>query len=519
MKPLQRVMKQKIAEDLLYEDANPNPEYLIKSIAEQGYSLETALADLLDNSISAKADKIEILTDVADPDNLGLYITDNGDGMTAEELAKSMKFPSSSVERKRDKSDLGRFGLGLKTASFSQTRRFTVLSRKEGGNYSGRTWDVDYLKEVGEWRIIINSDAEIDEIISSYRNCTNNFAKQFENYDPNTLIVWQGLYKFQNFLEPENRVNALIEQLDKTTREYLGIVFHRFMQRNINPLQVRINNWLVEYFDPFPISQRQDLRSLGVFERPYKGDVFRVEAFVLPSVALKEEKKHGGWVTPNRNLMDLEGLYIYRGERIIYFGGWNGLIKREANLKLARLKVDVGNINDDLLQLNVAKSKISIPYELNRGFLEKLATLRNEARKEYFNHGIRDVSSSKSEDKLSLFNKVMTSKYGAVLELNSEYPGIRTFMDSLNNDQRKQFKLIVHMINVSSNRLLEKHEDNEIVGVEERDSIPVQTLISYIEQLKDAGFDKDMIRDMAFRDLGFKESNLPEELSALMKRL
>jgi HSP90 family molecular chaperone len=141
-------MKQKIAEELAYEKADPNPEYLIKSIAEQGYSLETALADLLDNSISAKADKIEILTDVADLDNLGLYITDNGDGMTAEELAKSMKFPSSSVERKRDKSDLGRFGLGLKTASFSQTRRFTVLSRKEGGNYSGRTWDVDYLKQV-----------------------------------------------------------------------------------------------------------------------------------------------------------------------------------------------------------------------------------------------------------------------------------------------------------------------------------------------------------------------------------
>jgi hypothetical protein len=67
--------------------------------------------------------------------------------------------------------------------------------------------------------------------------------------------------------------------------------------------------------------------------------------------------------------------------------------------------------------------------------------------------------------------------------------------------------------------LLEKHEDNEIVGVEEKDTIPVQTLIKYIEQLKDAGFDKDRIKDLAFKDLGFRESNLPEELSALMKRL
>jgi len=510
-------MKEKIAEELLYEDANPNPEYLVKSIAEQGYSLETALADLVDNSISAKADKIEILTDVIDADNISLYITDNGEGMTAEELASNMKFPSSSVEQKRDKSDLGRFGLGLKTASFSQTRKFTVLSRTKNGDYSARTWDVDYLKKTGKWRIIVNSKNDINVILNKYQKCTNNFGKQFTDFEPNTLIVWQGLYKFQNFIEAENRGKALIDQLDKTTREYLGIVFHRFMQRKEKPLQIRINNWMVEYFDPFPVKNRQDLRTLGVFERPYKGDVFRVEAFVLPSKALKEEKKHGGWVTPRRNLMDLEGLYIYRGERVIYFGGWNGLIKRQANLKLARLKVDVGNINDDILQLNVAKSKISIPFELNRGFLEKVADLRAEARKEYFNHGLRDVSSSKTESKESLFNKIITSDKGAVLELNSDYPGIKNFLNDLDMSQRKQFKMIMHMINVSSNRLLDKHEDQEIIGVKEKDGVDLKLLINYIKQLKKEGFDNVKIKELAFGDLGFKETNLPDEISTLLK--
>ena len=116
---------------IISEDASPNPEYLIKSIAEQGYSLETSLADLMDNSISANADKVEVLINM-DEEPFKLFLADNGDGMSEEELIKNMQFPSNSPENKRNSEDLGRFGLGMKTASFSQTRKFTVLSRKRG---------------------------------------------------------------------------------------------------------------------------------------------------------------------------------------------------------------------------------------------------------------------------------------------------------------------------------------------------------------------------------------------------
>ena len=112
----------------LVEDATPNPEFLIKSIAEQGYSLETSLADLMDNSISAGATNIEVLVDF-DSSPINLFLADNGDGMTEKELIKNLKFPSNSPDNIRVNSDLGRFGLGLKTASFSQTRKFTVLSK------------------------------------------------------------------------------------------------------------------------------------------------------------------------------------------------------------------------------------------------------------------------------------------------------------------------------------------------------------------------------------------------------
>jgi hypothetical protein len=500
-----------------YEDASPNPEYLIKSIAEQGYSLETALADLIDNSISAGADKIEILTDVKDKEYLKMFIVDNGSGMTEKELTQNLKFPSSSVEEKRKETDLGRFGLGLKTASFSQTRKFTVISRKKGEVFHARTWDVDYLKRTGEWRIIVNTDSEINEYLKEYMSCSDNYQKQFENLEPNTIIVWHGLYKYERFIDSENRANSLIEELNKDTIEYLGIVFHRFLQRFSRPLAIRINHHLVKPFDPFPIDKRTDLRTLGVYEKLFKGDVFKVEGFVLPALAIKESKQQGGWITPNKNLMDLEGLYIYRGDRIIHFGSWNGLLKRSSNLKLARLRVDVGNLNDDLLQLNVAKSKISIPYELKLGFLKMLAKLKDEAKKEYFNHGIRNHKASSSKKNTeTLFTRHATSK-GAKLELNIAYPGINLFTNSLNSDQNEGFKILLRSINTQINKMRDVVEESDFIGIEEKDELPMSSLIKYIEKLKEQKLTKSKMIQIALTDLGYTRNNLPEEIKKILE--
>jgi hypothetical protein len=500
-----------------YEDANPNPEYLIKSIAEQGYSLETALADLIDNSISAEANKIEILTDVGSKECLKIFIVDNGKGMSEDQLIKNLKFPSSSVDDKRVETDLGRFGLGLKTASFSQTRKFTVITRNKGKAYNARTWDVDYLKSTGKWRIIVNTNAEIEQYVKEYKSCSDNYQKQFENLEPNTIILWHGLYKYERFLDRENRANSLIEDLNKDTIEYLGIVFHRFLQRNSSPLAIRINHHLVKPFDPFPIVERTDLRTLGVFEKIFKGDIFKVEGFVLPASAIKESKQYGGWITPNKNLMDLEGLYIYRGDRIIHFGSWNGLLKRSSNLKLARLRVDVGNINDDLLQLNVAKSKISIPYELRIGFLKMLVSLKEEAKKEYFNHGIRNhKASSNKKNTETLFNRHATSK-GAKLELNITYPGIEFFANSLNTAQNEGFKILLRSINTQINKMRDVVEEKDFIGVEEKDKLPMSSLIKYIEKLKEQKLTKSKMIQIALTDLGFTRNNLPEEIKKLLE--
>lgn len=225
-----------------FETANPNPEYLIKSIAEQGYSLETSLADLIDNSISAGASGVEILINM-EVEPFTLYLADDGSGMSEDDLRSSMEFPSSSPQEKRNDLDLGRFGLGMKTASFSQTRSFTVLSRKKSDlKYSGRTWDVDFLKKQGEWHLIVNSQDEVDSLVEGYKSISAEYLAEIDGFDANTIVIWKGLYKYEDYLKEINRRNALKQQLYEVTLDHLSLVFHRFIERKKNQLQIRVNN-------------------------------------------------------------------------------------------------------------------------------------------------------------------------------------------------------------------------------------------------------------------------------------
>jgi len=423
------------------ESCIPNPEYLIKSIAEQGYRLETALADLMDNSISANADKIEVLLKMEE-EPFVLFLADNGDGMDEESLKKNMEFPSTSPDNKRETLDLGRFGLGMKTASFSQTRCFTVLSRKKGSKkYFARTWDVAHLQESG-WEIIINTDNEIDFILSEFNQLSNDYLNQFEDYQPNTIIIWKGLFKFEHYIdEKSKRIGALKKEITEITTDYLSLVFHRFMERSINPIQIRINNLLIKPFNPFPTVQK-DFRPIAYKEKKIRADKIKIEGFVLPSRSIDESNSGQSiWTTKNRGLMDMEGIYIYRADRIILFGEWLGIIKKGPRLQLARLRVEVGNSVDQLLQLNVAKSQVIIPHDLSKAFENYIDELKIEAEREFYNRGIRRFSGTKKEQTAQLFERKASNK-GMLLEINNAFPVLSLLKNELTKEQNSKLNLI-----------------------------------------------------------------------------
>ncbi|MCD8409896.1 ATP-binding protein [Tenacibaculum finnmarkense] len=493
-------------------DAKPNPEFLIKSISEQGYSLETALSDLIDNSISAKANKIEILTEHF-LDKTSIFITDNGRGMTKKELGANLQFPSMDMEKERKDGDLGRFGLGLKTASFSQTRKFTVISRKKNTNeYSALTWDVNHLSKTKKWEIIVNTKVDISRFFNRYEIASKNKLEKFSNYEPNTIVIWEGLKNFDNhIINSENRITQLNEELTTNTNEYLRVVFHKFMEDSDLSLNIRLNNILVKPFNPFSSSTSVHARSLEPREMSLGSDVLKIEGFVLPVTASDETSI---WTTPNRSLLDMEGVYIYRGNRIIFFGGWNGIIRKQAKLKLARLRIQVGNVNDEKLQLNVAKSKISIPYELKVGVLRYISELKTEAIKEYNNRGLRNTTNRNlnSKNDFNLLKKITSSK-GPIYSINKEYPLVKMVSEELNKDALKYFRVLLKSINVLLNK--QRYTDDSYVKIIQ-DDISIDDIITTTKKLLESGLSKDCIYDVFLKGAGFEKNKLPEKLKKIL---
>lgn len=500
-----------------FEIAKPNPEFLIKSIAEQGYSLETAIADLIDNSISAGATNIEVLTDL-DREPFKLFITDDGCGMSKQELLGNMQFPSTSPENKRVTNDLGRFGLGLKTASFSQTRKFTVLSRVKGQKYySGLTWDVDYLKECGEWRLLVNDVDEISILLNQYRNLSQSYLGEIAGYEPNTIIIWDGLYKFEAFLKGENKKNALYTEITLNTSEYLSIVFHRFLEKDVDPLKIRINNEIVTPFNPFPkLDSISKVRTLGPQFGEISSEKMKLEGFVLPNISISESKQGVNiWTPIRKSLMDMEGIYVYRSDRLILFGGWNGLIKKTPKLQLARLMVDVGNNVDHLLHLNVAKSKIEIPYDLRNAFLRVMVKLKEEAEKEFRNHLTSPfVTSPNRDNSNNLFLKTATNR-GIIISINQDFPLLSNLKSNLKNEQVAILNFILKMCTslVNSINQIEKPEFN---GDDNVDGIKVEEVRIAILKLLELGIPKETVKSSILANLNINTNNLPIEIGELL---
>ena len=497
------------------EDVTPNPEYLVKSIAEQGYSLETAIADLIDNSISAKADKVEVLLDTKEKP-FTLYLADNGEGMDEKTLRAALQFPSSSPDHNRNPLDLGRFGLGMKTASFSQTRCFTVISKKRGSDlYSGRTWDVELLKE-NKWRMIVNSQDEINDLISEYSLLSKTRLNSFENFEANTIIIWKGLFKYENYIEEKNCKDVLSKELSGMANEHLSLVFHRFMEQKDHPLKIRLNNLLVKPFNPFPISEN-GLRPIEYKRRIFGDDSIKIEGFVLPSKSI-DEVKNGltQWTTPRKGLMDMEGIYIYRSDRIILFGGWNGLIKKSQRLQLARLRVEIGNSADHLLHLNIAKSQVIIPHDLRNAFEAYVNELKVEAEREFYNKSIHKFAGNTTDDNERLFKKIPTSK-GMRLEVNKDFPLLQSLINDTPPSQKVNLKLFVRMINTVINRIRQSHVDDDFVNIKTEDSLNPSELCSFIKSLHSNGMSSKFIKNNVIPDLGIKPDTLPIDIQNLLK--
>lgn len=455
----------------------PAPAPFVRSIAEQGYTLSTALADLIDNSITAGATRVEILFNKKKRP-FQLLVADNGMGMSSDQLEKNMQFPSNDMELVRAPRDLGRFGLGLKTASFSQAKKFTVISRKDKKTiFSGRTWDLEYLKKNG-WALIVNSEEDNKKCIDNYFSENLNYHNQDSKFTLGTLIIWENLYKIIEAREQE------IEDELREVSNHLALVFHRFLENR--ELVIRLNNEIIKGYNPFPVNQPDIQKVTESFWK--SGDNYiTFQGIILPKKAIEESKTRGSiWTLPGKSLFDLEGIFVYRNRRIIYYGSWLRARQKSNLLRLGRVKIDINNVTDALFHLNVAKSSLRLPFGLRKAMSEMIQTVELQAMKEYREKVTGEVLLKNNDfsGDLQLMNKVITGK-GAELRLNPSFLLIRQLLDSMEIEDKERLILLLKLIESKLNEVLQIDlsvnvaEDEEFT-TEERAQI--EGLISYFSE-------------------------------------
>jgi hypothetical protein len=361
---------------------------MIESMRAYGYSVPAAIADLVDNSIAANAKNLWLQFHWSGAGSW-ISVTDDGVGMSEEKLKDAMRLGSTSPLHVRDPKDLGRFGLGLKTASLSQCRRLTVASRRARGPNVVRRWDLNFLAENPDcgWHLLRQAHPGSEPL-----------ACVPESLQSGTVVLWECLDRVAGDTKADDQqrhqhFRATIDQVES----HLAMVFHRYLTGPKARLRIFINDRPVKPWDPFlethPATQPspEEKVTLGGISDPV-----RIQGFVLPHKDRMGEGKKGeelhahasgpaGWNAQ-------QGFYVYRNDRIIVAGSWLGLgdgrpWTKEEHYKLARISVDIPNSMDHLWHLDVKKSSAQPPPQIRDWLTVRARRIRSDARAVFAHRG------------------------------------------------------------------------------------------------------------------------------------
>ncbi len=333
-----------------YLENKPTAEVLMNSMRAIGYSFESAIADVIDNSIAAKASLIEVKFPI-DPAECYIAVCDNGIGMSREKLIEAMKYGSQTEDGERAADDLGRFGLGLKSASLSQCRRLTVASKYDG-KISAFIWDLDVVSEKKDWYMIECSEDQVAAI---------RFLTFLQNAESGTIVLWEN---FDLLEKSSGNVYAALNRLQDVVANYLSLIFHRYLNREAGArIIIKVNNYSLKGLDPF-LENHKKTNVRRRIEIPIMDSCgieryVSVQPFVLPfqKDLSAEDKRLSGGI---ENYRSKQGFYIYRNERLIIWGTWFGRHRDELT-KYARVRVDIPNTLDDIWNIDIKKQNATIP--------------------------------------------------------------------------------------------------------------------------------------------------------------
>lgn len=364
-------------------DLAPQPSSLIGSLRDIGYSFQSAVADIIDNSIAAQATVLDIQTEWNDGDPY-LAIIDDGIGMTEEELIASMRFGCINPLRPRAQDDLGRFGLGMKTASISQCKRLTVLSKKND-HIHACVWDLDILcrDDSKSWALeILDCSSLLPGILAELH------GEFLTHYESGTIVLWEKMDRLErsdNSAADEKGYSHLVALLN----EHLDLTYHRFIKPDIGSRKtvMRINGGELTGFNPFNSTCMTTIEGHKQYFN-YQGEIITAQAFILPhhsKVSPQEYKRYGG----EEGYLNNQGFYIYRNKRLIVKGTWFRLVKKEELTKLIRVQVDIPNTLDHIWRIDIKKSDAQIPDAIKNQLKRIIARIQTTGKNVYRQKGHR----------------------------------------------------------------------------------------------------------------------------------
>lgn len=390
-------------------EAVPDPAAMIETFRAIGYSPETAVADIIDNSISAGAKNIRINFEWKGSETT-VAIEDDGCGMNNVGLINAMRPGSKNPTDPRGPNDLGRFGMGLKTASFSQCKQLTVISKMKADDLCWWTWSLDHIAKTKKWELVKTLPDGFD-------------LEKYNQLKQGTVVIWAGLDRMlkdtrQESKEARYKFDKIMEQVEI----HISMVFHRFLEKK----QVRI--WFQDReltaWDPY----YRDSQATQYFpEETISNGRVTIKGYVLPHISKisNSDFKRGEGL---RGWNDHQGFYVYRNNRLLVSGDWLQFFRKEEHHKLARISVDLGNDLDEEWQIDIKKSTARAPISLR----DKLKAIAQNVRKqavEVYRHKGRVIQRNFREIELQQLwlEKVRHGK--RFYEINRDHPIVRYLME------------------------------------------------------------------------------------------
>lgn len=407
------------------QECIPFAPSLIESMRSLGYSFPAAIADLIDNSISARATRIDIISEPGN--NPSLVILDNGEGMSLEKLYEAMRYGSTNPLENRSENDLGRFGLGLKSASLSQCRRLIVVS-KQHKNVNSYAWDLDYVIEKGKWMLKGFSYEEIEEFPN---------IELLKERETGTYIY---LSEFDRIKEGTSNISETFNKCLNDMIEHLSLVFHRFIEEE---LVIAVNNLPIVACDPFLSCHKATQRKKESYIY-IKENKIVLKPYILPHMSKLSQDdlvKVGG----KDNLRSEQGFYVYRNKRLIIWGTWFRLERKDELNKLARVRVDIPNSLDYMWAIDIKKSTATLPDIIKKNMYNAVyeSVLSSESV-----HIFRGRKEKKDKDIEYIWERVKVRE-GYGYRINHDIPQIKMLEETLDDQQIKMLNSMIQSLEAS----------------------------------------------------------------------